>query len=213
MAEQELQRVRTQIRQEEVRSQTNSLTSQMVFFLYITHCTSSPLPPNCVSLSDLTCIAISLRANILTAAFTSSEQQERVSSLEEKLHSLRSSLQELQLHGSQQKQTISELQLKNNQQNIEMESLKRRIDELNQVRKPPGVLNFAEEPESEAAALLQRCVLSRLLCVVAGAVLQRPGEGSRGEPSAGGAAGADWSSRRGEDGAGGAKGEDQRSGA
>lgn len=72
---------------------------------------------------------------ILTPVFTSSEQQERVSSLEEKLHSLRSSLQESQLHGSQQKQSISELQLKNNQQNIEMESLKRRIDELNQVRK------------------------------------------------------------------------------
>lgn len=60
------------------------------------------------------------------------EEQEHVSSLGEKLHSLRSSLQELQLHGSQQKQTISELQLKNSQQNIEMESLRRRIDELNQ---------------------------------------------------------------------------------
>lgn len=69
------------------------------------------------------------------SAFTSSEQQDHVSVLEEKLHSLRSSLQELQLHGSQQKQTISELQLKNNQQNIETESLKRRIDELNQVWK------------------------------------------------------------------------------
>lgn len=79
--------------------------------------------------------------------FALPEQQEHVSSLEEKLHSLRSSLQELQLHGSQQKQTISELQLKNNQQNIEMESLRRRIDELNQVRKPPpypngGIVNF-----------------------------------------------------------------------
>lgn len=62
-----------------------------------------------------------------------SEQQEHVLSLEEKLHSVRSSLQELQLHGSQQKQTISELQLKNNQQNMEMESLRRRVDELNQV--------------------------------------------------------------------------------
>lgn len=64
----------------------------------------------------------------------SSEQQEHVSSVEEKLRSVRSSLQEVQLHCSQQKQTISELQAKNSQQSIEMDGLKRRIEELQQVR-------------------------------------------------------------------------------
>ncbi|XP_035768330.1 leucine-rich repeat-containing protein 45 [Neolamprologus brichardi] len=62
----------------------------------------------------------------------SSEQQEHVSSLEEKLRSVRSSLQEVQLHCSQQKQTISELQAKNSQQSIEMDGLRRRIEELQQ---------------------------------------------------------------------------------
>nr|XP_046232492.1 leucine-rich repeat-containing protein 45 [Scatophagus argus]XP_046232493.1 leucine-rich repeat-containing protein 45 [Scatophagus argus]XP_046232494.1 leucine-rich repeat-containing protein 45 [Scatophagus argus]XP_046232495.1 leucine-rich repeat-containing protein 45 [Scatophagus argus] len=60
------------------------------------------------------------------------EGQEHVSSLEEKLHSVRSSQQEVQLHCSQQKQTISELQVKNSQQSIEMDSLQRRIEELHQ---------------------------------------------------------------------------------
>uniref|UniRef100_UPI0037E7B4B7 leucine-rich repeat-containing protein 45 n=1 Tax=Semicossyphus pulcher TaxID=241346 RepID=UPI0037E7B4B7 len=60
------------------------------------------------------------------------EEQEHVSSLEEKLRSVRSSLQEVQLHCSQQKQTISELQAKNSQQSIEMDGLRRRIDELQQ---------------------------------------------------------------------------------
>lgn len=53
--------------------------------------------------------------------------------LEEKLRSLRSSLQEAQLHCTQQKQTISELQAKNSHQNIEMDGLRRRIEELQQV--------------------------------------------------------------------------------
>uniref|UniRef100_A0A3Q4I6Z2 Leucine rich repeat containing 45 n=1 Tax=Neolamprologus brichardi TaxID=32507 RepID=A0A3Q4I6Z2_NEOBR len=57
---------------------------------------------------------------------------EHVSSLEEKLRSVRSSLQEVQLHCSQQKQTISELQAKNSQQSIEMDGLRRRIEELQQ---------------------------------------------------------------------------------
>lgn len=57
-----------------------------------------------------------------------------MSSLEEKLRSVRSSLQEVQLHCSQQKQTISELQAKNSQQSIEMDGLRRRIEELQQVR-------------------------------------------------------------------------------
>ncbi|XP_051273108.1 leucine-rich repeat-containing protein 45 [Dicentrarchus labrax] len=60
------------------------------------------------------------------------EEQEHVSSLEEKLRSVRSSLQEVQLHCSQQKQTISELQVKNSQLSIEMDGLRRRIEELQQ---------------------------------------------------------------------------------
>ncbi|KAF3691454.1 Leucine-rich repeat-containing protein 45 [Channa argus] len=60
------------------------------------------------------------------------EEQEHVSSLEEKLRSVRSSLQEIQLHSSQQKQTISELQAKNSNQSIEMDGLRRRIEELQQ---------------------------------------------------------------------------------
>ncbi|KAM7382272.1 hypothetical protein PAMA_012910 [Pampus argenteus] len=60
------------------------------------------------------------------------EEQEHVSSLEEKLRSVRSSLQEVQLHCSQQKQTICELQAKNSQQSIEMDGLRRRIEELQQ---------------------------------------------------------------------------------
>ncbi|XP_070708492.1 leucine-rich repeat-containing protein 45 [Pempheris klunzingeri] len=60
------------------------------------------------------------------------EEQEHVSSLEEKLSLVRSSLQEVQLHCSQQKQTISELQAKNSQQSVEMDGLRRRIEELQQ---------------------------------------------------------------------------------
>ncbi|XP_073346450.1 leucine-rich repeat-containing protein 45 [Pagrus major] len=60
------------------------------------------------------------------------EEQEHVSTLEEKLRSVRSSLQEVQLHCSQQKQTVSELQVKNSQQSIEMDGLRRRIEELQQ---------------------------------------------------------------------------------
>ncbi|XP_029311905.1 leucine-rich repeat-containing protein 45 [Cottoperca gobio] len=60
------------------------------------------------------------------------EEQEHVSSVEEKLRSVRSSLQEVQLHCSQQKQTVSELQAKNSQQSIEMNGLRRRTEELQQ---------------------------------------------------------------------------------
>ncbi|XP_053196929.1 leucine-rich repeat-containing protein 45 [Scomber japonicus] len=60
------------------------------------------------------------------------EEQEHVSSLEEKLRSVRSSLQEVKHHCSQQKQTISELHAKNSQQSIEMDGLRRRIEELQQ---------------------------------------------------------------------------------
>ncbi|KAM9774343.1 leucine-rich repeat-containing protein 45 isoform X1 [Syngnathus typhle] len=60
------------------------------------------------------------------------EEQERVSSLEEKLRSTRSSLQEVQLQVSQQKQIISDQQAKNSQHNIETDCLRRRIEELQQ---------------------------------------------------------------------------------
>ncbi|XP_054624811.1 leucine-rich repeat-containing protein 45 isoform X3 [Dunckerocampus dactyliophorus] len=60
------------------------------------------------------------------------EEQAHVSSLEEKLRSVRSSLQEVQLQCSQQKQIISEQQAKNCQQTIETDGLRRRIEELQQ---------------------------------------------------------------------------------
>ncbi|KAM6897182.1 leucine-rich repeat-containing protein 45 [Xenentodon cancila] len=60
------------------------------------------------------------------------QEREHVSSLEEKLRSVRSSLQEKQLHCSQQKQSISELQAKTSQQSVEMDGLRRRIEELQQ---------------------------------------------------------------------------------
>ncbi|XP_030019004.1 leucine-rich repeat-containing protein 45 [Sphaeramia orbicularis] len=60
------------------------------------------------------------------------EEQEHVSSLEEKLRSVRSSLQEVQLHSTQQKQIISELQNKNSLHSKEMDALRRRIEELQQ---------------------------------------------------------------------------------
>ncbi|XP_005814417.1 leucine-rich repeat-containing protein 45 isoform X1 [Xiphophorus maculatus] len=60
------------------------------------------------------------------------EEQEHVSSLEEKLRSLRASMQQLQLHCSQQKQSISELQVKSSHQSVEMDGLRRRIEELQQ---------------------------------------------------------------------------------
>lgn len=60
------------------------------------------------------------------------EEQEHVSTLEEKLRSVRSLQQETQLHCSQQKQTISELQAKNSQQSMEINGLRRRTEELQQ---------------------------------------------------------------------------------
>ncbi|XP_061764711.1 leucine-rich repeat-containing protein 45 isoform X2 [Nerophis ophidion] len=60
------------------------------------------------------------------------EEQAHVSSLEEKLRSVRSSIQEIQLQSSQQKQIISEQQAKNRQQIIETDSLRRKIEELQQ---------------------------------------------------------------------------------
>ncbi|KAM9424107.1 leucine-rich repeat-containing protein 45 isoform 2-T2 [Pholidichthys leucotaenia] len=60
------------------------------------------------------------------------KEEEHVSALEEKLRSVRSSLQEVQLHNSQQKNTISELQAKNSQQSVEADGLRRRMEELHQ---------------------------------------------------------------------------------
>uniref|UniRef100_A0A8C9VMX5 Leucine rich repeat containing 45 n=1 Tax=Scleropages formosus TaxID=113540 RepID=A0A8C9VMX5_SCLFO len=59
-------------------------------------------------------------------------QQHRMSSLEEKLRAARQSRDESQAHCCQQKQTISELQAKNSQQSLEMDGLRRRIEELQQ---------------------------------------------------------------------------------
>ncbi|XP_053722731.1 leucine-rich repeat-containing protein 45 [Synchiropus splendidus] len=58
------------------------------------------------------------------------EEQENMSSMEEKLRSARASLQEVQLHSSQQKHTISELKAKNSQLTMETSGLQRRIEEL-----------------------------------------------------------------------------------
>ncbi|XP_063748453.1 leucine-rich repeat-containing protein 45 isoform X2 [Eleginops maclovinus] len=59
-------------------------------------------------------------------------EEEHVSCVEEKLRSVRCGLQEVQLHSSQQKQTISELQAKNSQLSIGMDGLRRRTEELQQ---------------------------------------------------------------------------------
>ncbi|XP_029383462.1 leucine-rich repeat-containing protein 45 isoform X4 [Echeneis naucrates] len=60
------------------------------------------------------------------------EEQEHISSMEEKVRSARSSLQEVQLQCSQQRQTIYELQSKTSQQSTKMDGLRRRIEELQQ---------------------------------------------------------------------------------
>lgn len=60
------------------------------------------------------------------------EEQQRVSHLEEKMRLLTQSRDESQIHCTQQKQTVSELQAKNNHLALEMEGLKRRIEELQQ---------------------------------------------------------------------------------
>ena len=57
-----------------------------------------------------------------------------MSGLEEKLRGLRQSRDESQSHCSQQKQTIAELQARSGQQSIETDGLRRRIEELQQVR-------------------------------------------------------------------------------
>lgn len=60
------------------------------------------------------------------------EEQQHLSSLEEKLRAVRQSRDESQNHCTQQKQTIAELQARVGQQSIEMDTLRRRIEELQQ---------------------------------------------------------------------------------
>ncbi|XP_052467055.1 leucine-rich repeat-containing protein 45 [Carassius gibelio] len=60
------------------------------------------------------------------------EEQQHLTSLEEKLRALRQSRDESQNHCTHQKQTIAELHAKVGQQSIEMDTLRRRIDELQQ---------------------------------------------------------------------------------
>ncbi|KAL0983895.1 hypothetical protein UPYG_G00134480 [Umbra pygmaea] len=60
------------------------------------------------------------------------EEQERVTGLEEKLRGVRQSRDEAHSHCSQQKHSIAELQNRVAQQSIEMDALKRRIEELQQ---------------------------------------------------------------------------------
>ncbi|KAL1263809.1 hypothetical protein QQF64_004164 [Cirrhinus molitorella] len=60
------------------------------------------------------------------------EEQQHLSGLEEKLRALRQSRDESQNHCTQQKQNIAELHARVGQQSIEMDTLRRRIDELQQ---------------------------------------------------------------------------------
>ncbi|XP_016348614.1 leucine-rich repeat-containing protein 45 [Sinocyclocheilus anshuiensis] len=60
------------------------------------------------------------------------EEQQHLTSLEEKLRAVRQSRDESQNHCTHQKQTIAELHAKVGQQSIEMDTLRRRIDELQQ---------------------------------------------------------------------------------
>uniref|UniRef100_A0AAR2JN27 Leucine rich repeat containing 45 n=1 Tax=Pygocentrus nattereri TaxID=42514 RepID=A0AAR2JN27_PYGNA len=59
-------------------------------------------------------------------------EEQHLSSMEEKLRSARQSRDEAQSHCAQQKQTITELHARVGQQSIEMDALRRRIDELQQ---------------------------------------------------------------------------------
>ncbi|ROJ44599.1 Leucine-rich repeat-containing protein 45 [Anabarilius grahami] len=60
------------------------------------------------------------------------EEQQHLTSLEEKLRAVRQSRDESQNHCTQQKQTLAELHARVGQQSIEMDSLRRRIEELQQ---------------------------------------------------------------------------------
>ncbi|XP_022525022.2 leucine-rich repeat-containing protein 45 isoform X2 [Astyanax mexicanus] len=60
------------------------------------------------------------------------EEQQHLSSMEEKLRNARQARDEAQSHCTQQKQTIAELHARTGQQSIEMDALRRRIDEQQQ---------------------------------------------------------------------------------
>ncbi|TSK14497.1 Leucine-rich repeat-containing protein 45 [Bagarius yarrelli] len=60
------------------------------------------------------------------------EEQQQLDSMEEKLRSMRQSRDEAQSHCTQQKQTITELHSRLAQQTIELDTLRRRIDTLQQ---------------------------------------------------------------------------------
>lgn len=92
------------------------------------------------------CVKAFVHLDNLSLDFCSCLQQQHLSSLEEKLRAVRQSRDESQNHCTQQKQTIAELQARVGQQSVEMDTLRRRIEELQQVlvqtmRCTPGVLN------------------------------------------------------------------------
>ncbi|KAJ3607593.1 hypothetical protein NHX12_024644 [Muraenolepis orangiensis] len=60
------------------------------------------------------------------------EEQEQVTSLEEKLRGVRQSRQEAQSHCTQQKQTIAQLQAQQGQHRLENDGLRRRVEDLQQ---------------------------------------------------------------------------------
>lgn len=60
------------------------------------------------------------------------EEEQRVSGLEERLRGMRQARDEAQAHCAQQRNSVSELQARNTQQGLEMDGLRRRIDELQQ---------------------------------------------------------------------------------
>ena len=60
-------------------------------------------------------------------------QHQRMKHLEDKIRLLANAKDDIQQHYSQQLQTIAELQAKNSNAALELESLKRRLEELNQV--------------------------------------------------------------------------------
>ena len=61
-------------------------------------------------------------------------QHQRMKHLEDKIRLLNNAKDDLQQHHSQQMQTIAELQSKNSNYTLEVESLKRTLEELNQVK-------------------------------------------------------------------------------
>ena len=61
------------------------------------------------------------------------QQQQRSKHLEDKIRLLQNGKDDLQQHSSQQTQLIGELQAKHSNATLEVESLKRKLEELNRV--------------------------------------------------------------------------------